>query len=119
LPVTEAATEKVAAFVNPLHPEARRYELSLLREVAQNYDVDAIVFDRLPARPADGALVHAYGRVEFWRPRSIVRMRVERLVEIVEPREQNIACTKTGVIGRAARVHLQQQQPERHRPQRP
>jgi exodeoxyribonuclease VII large subunit len=41
--------------------------------------MNAIVFDRLPVRPADGALVHAYGRVEFWRPRSVVRMRVERL----------------------------------------
>jgi len=47
VPVTEAASEKVAAFINPLHPEARRYELSLLQEIAQNYDVDAIVFDRM------------------------------------------------------------------------
>lgn len=45
--VTEAATEKVAAFVNPLHPEARAHEISLLSEVAKNYDVDAIVFDRM------------------------------------------------------------------------
>lgn len=47
VPVTESPTEKVAAFVNPLHPEARAYEISLLKEVAQNYDVDAIVFDRM------------------------------------------------------------------------
>lgn len=47
LPIVEAGTEPVAAFVNPLHPEARRYELSLLQEVAQNYNVDAIVFDRM------------------------------------------------------------------------
>ncbi len=45
--VTEAASEKIAAFVNPLNPEARRYEISLLREVAVDYAVDAIVFDRL------------------------------------------------------------------------
>jgi uncharacterized lipoprotein YddW (UPF0748 family) len=47
IPVTQAATEKVSAFVNPLHPEARRYEISLLKEVAQSYPVDAIVFDRM------------------------------------------------------------------------
>jgi len=47
VPIVEAATEQVAAFVNPLHPEARRYALSLLQEVVQNYDVDAIVFDRM------------------------------------------------------------------------
>lgn len=47
LTVTQAASEKVAAFVNPLHPEARRYEIALMREVAENYAVDAIVFDRM------------------------------------------------------------------------
>ncbi len=47
VPVTEAPGERVAAFVNPLHPEARRYQIALMREVAENYDVDAIVFDRM------------------------------------------------------------------------
>ncbi len=47
LPVTEAASEKIAAFVNPLVPEARRYELSLLGEVARNYAIDGIVLDRM------------------------------------------------------------------------
>ncbi len=46
VPVADAATEKIAAFVNPLNPAARNYELSLLQEVASNYAVDAIVFDR-------------------------------------------------------------------------
>src|SRR5262249_11091647 len=46
IPVADAATEKNAAFVNPLHPAARAYELSLLQEVASNYAVDGIVFDR-------------------------------------------------------------------------
>jgi uncharacterized lipoprotein YddW (UPF0748 family) len=45
--VTEAPSEKVAAFVNPLNPEARAYEIALMKEVAQNYAVDAIVFDRM------------------------------------------------------------------------
>jgi uncharacterized lipoprotein YddW (UPF0748 family) len=47
VPVADAATEKVAAFVNPLHPMARSHELALLQEVASNYAVDAIVFDRM------------------------------------------------------------------------
>ena len=41
--------------------------------------INAVVYDRLPARPENGTLVHVYGRVEFWRQRSQVRFRVERL----------------------------------------
>jgi exodeoxyribonuclease VII large subunit len=41
--------------------------------------MSAIVYDRLPGQPDNGTLVHAYGRVEFWRQRSQVRFRVERL----------------------------------------
>ncbi|MFN8110948.1 MAG: exodeoxyribonuclease VII large subunit [Thermoleophilia bacterium] len=41
--------------------------------------MNAVVFDRLLARPAEGALVQAYGRVEFWAERSLVRMRIERM----------------------------------------
>jgi uncharacterized lipoprotein YddW (UPF0748 family) len=45
--VTDATSEKVAAFVNPLNPEARAYEIAVMKEVARNYAVDAIVFDRM------------------------------------------------------------------------
>ena len=41
--------------------------------------MNAIVFDRLARRPGDGSQVHAYGRVEFWRQRSQVRFRTERI----------------------------------------
>jgi exodeoxyribonuclease VII large subunit len=41
--------------------------------------MNRIVFERLPARPGEGTLVQAYGRVEFWKQRSQVRMRVERM----------------------------------------
>jgi exodeoxyribonuclease VII large subunit len=41
--------------------------------------MNAVVYDRLPVRPDNGTLVHAYGRVDFWRQRSQVRFRVERL----------------------------------------
>ena len=46
LPITQAANEKVACFINPLQPEARRYELSLLKEILTRYEVDGIVLDR-------------------------------------------------------------------------
>lgn len=36
-----------AVFVNPLHPEVRAYELSIVREICSNYPVDGIVFDRM------------------------------------------------------------------------
>ena len=32
-------------FVNPAHPEVRRYELSLIAEVVSNYEVDGVVLD--------------------------------------------------------------------------
>lgn len=34
-------------FLNPLHPEAQKYEKSILLEIAENYDVDGIVMDWL------------------------------------------------------------------------
>ena len=47
VPITQSAAEKVAVFINPLQQEARYREISLMKEVAQKYAVDAIVFDRL------------------------------------------------------------------------
>jgi exodeoxyribonuclease VII large subunit len=39
----------------------------------------SVLFDRLPAKPSDGGLVYAFGRVEFWPDRAQLSMRVERL----------------------------------------
>lgn len=41
--------------------------------------MQANVFTKIPVAPVDGQLVQAYGRVEFWRGRSTLRLRVERL----------------------------------------
>ncbi|MEP6754709.1 MAG: hypothetical protein ABJA67_04340, partial [Chthonomonadales bacterium] len=38
--VTQAASEKVGAFINPLHPDARKYEISIMQEIGRNYNVD-------------------------------------------------------------------------------
>jgi uncharacterized lipoprotein YddW (UPF0748 family) len=32
-------------FVNPLHPQVQRYELSIIEEIVSNYDFDAVVLD--------------------------------------------------------------------------
>ena len=46
-------------WMNAYHPEVRQFLLSLIREVAQNYDVDGVQGDdRLPAQPAHGGYSH-------------------------------------------------------------
>ncbi len=45
-PITQAPSEKVAAFVNVLNLEARKYEIDIAREIVTNYDVDGLVLDR-------------------------------------------------------------------------
>ncbi len=46
VPVADAPGEKVACFVDPLNPEVRQYELSMVHEIAANYDIDGLVLDR-------------------------------------------------------------------------
>lgn len=46
IPIANAPSEKIACFVNPLNPAARRYELDIVRELVTNYDIDALVLDR-------------------------------------------------------------------------
>jgi len=46
VPITLAPSEKVSCFVNPLHPDARRHELEVVRELVTNYDIDGLVLDR-------------------------------------------------------------------------
>ena len=44
--IANAPSEKVACFVNPLHPDARKYELDMIREIVSNYKIDGFVLDR-------------------------------------------------------------------------
>jgi uncharacterized lipoprotein YddW (UPF0748 family) len=46
-PILEAPSETVAGFVNPARPESRAYLIQLVEEIADNYAVDGIVFDRM------------------------------------------------------------------------
>ncbi len=46
IPIAKAPSEKIACFVNPLNPDARRYELDIVKELVTNYDIDALVLDR-------------------------------------------------------------------------
>jgi uncharacterized lipoprotein YddW (UPF0748 family) len=47
MPIADAPSEAVAMFLNLSHPDVRAYELSLVNEIAANYDVDGITFDRM------------------------------------------------------------------------
>ncbi len=46
VPIARAPSEKIACFVNPLHPDVRRHELDIVRELVTNYDIDGLVLDR-------------------------------------------------------------------------
>jgi uncharacterized lipoprotein YddW (UPF0748 family) len=45
--VADAPAEHLAVFVNPILPEVQEYELSIAEEIARNYEVDGVVFDRM------------------------------------------------------------------------
>jgi uncharacterized lipoprotein YddW (UPF0748 family) len=47
LPILQAPSESVGAFVNPADPGMREYELKIVDELCTNYDFDGIVFDRM------------------------------------------------------------------------
>lgn len=47
IPIVDAPSETVAAFMNPANPVSREYELRIVDELATNYDFDGIVFDRM------------------------------------------------------------------------
>jgi uncharacterized lipoprotein YddW (UPF0748 family) len=47
VPISQAVTERISVFANPIHPEVRQHELDIIRELATNYDLDGIVFDRM------------------------------------------------------------------------
>lgn len=47
IPVVDAPSETVSAFMNPANPVSREYQLKIVDELATNYDFDGIVFDRL------------------------------------------------------------------------
>jgi len=69
----------VEAEVQNLRPAGGQVYFTLAGGDAMDASMNRIVYDRLEAKPGEGTLVQAYGRVEFWRQRSQVRMRVERL----------------------------------------
>jgi uncharacterized lipoprotein YddW (UPF0748 family) len=47
VPVSKAADQHLAVFVNPADRAVKDYELSVIREIVSNYDVDGIVLDRM------------------------------------------------------------------------
>ena len=69
----------VEAEVQDLRPSRSQVRFTLRGEHALDASMNGVVFDRLAHKPSDGALVQAYGRIEFWRQRGQISMRVERL----------------------------------------
>jgi exodeoxyribonuclease VII large subunit len=65
--------------VHDLRPAGGQVRFTLRGEHALDASMNGVVFDRLEHRPRDGVMVQAYGRIEFWRGRAQVSMRVERL----------------------------------------
>lgn len=45
VPVVDVASQKITMFCDPIHPEVRRHNLDIVREIVTNYDVDGVVFD--------------------------------------------------------------------------
>ena len=56
------------AFIDPGNPEARKYILSILDEIATNYDVDGIQLDyiRYPFQSTNGEHSFGYGKSSRW-----------------------------------------------------
>ncbi len=65
--------------IHDLRPAGRQVRFTLRGEHALEASMNGIVFERLEHRPRDGVMVQAYGRIEFWRGRAQLSMRVERL----------------------------------------
>jgi exodeoxyribonuclease VII large subunit len=69
----------VEAELQDLRPARTQIRFTLRAEHVLDASMNGVVFDRLALRPADGAMVQAYGRIEFWRQRGQISMRVEKL----------------------------------------
>ena len=69
----------VEAEVQDLRPSRSQVRFTLRGGHALDASMNGVVYERLAHKPSDGALVQAYGRIEFWRARGQVSMRVERL----------------------------------------
>lgn len=69
----------VEAEIQDLRPSRGQVRFSLRGEHVIEASMNRVVYDRLPHKPEPGTLVQAYGRVQFWRPRSQLSMRVELL----------------------------------------
>ncbi len=47
LSIADATSEPISLFTNPSSPDVRGYELSIVNEIASNYEIDGIAFDRM------------------------------------------------------------------------
>lgn len=69
----------VEAELQDLRPARSQVRFSLRGEHLIDASMNGVLFERIAHRPANGTLVQAYGRMEFWRARGQLSMRVEKL----------------------------------------
>ena len=69
----------VEAEIQDLRPARTQMRFTLRGDHVLDASMNGIVFERLAHRPGNGAMVQAYGRIEFWRQRGQISMRVEKL----------------------------------------
>jgi exodeoxyribonuclease VII large subunit len=69
----------VEAEIEDVRAGGARVYFNLRGEHVIRASMKAVVWDRLPQKPARGDQVHAFGRMEFWRGRAEVTMAVERI----------------------------------------
>jgi exodeoxyribonuclease VII large subunit len=67
------------AEVQDLRPARGQVYFRLRGGTTLDATMNGVVYERLAHKPRDGALVQAYGRIEFWSARGAITMRVERL----------------------------------------
>src|SRR5205823_11360248 len=74
-PIADAPSETVAMFLNPSHPDAQAYELGIVSELATNYDLDGITFDRM-RYPSMGSDFSDLSRRQFgtWLGKPLERL---------------------------------------------
>lgn len=84
-------------FLNPGHPDTKKYLMSLVSEVVNNYDVDGVHFDYLRYPEHATRFPDAQGFRKYGKGRSLTQWRKDNLTEIVRYLYQGIKALKPWV----------------------
>lgn len=84
-------------FLNPGHPETKKYLMSLVSEVVKNYDVDGVHFDYLRYPEHATNFPDAQSFRKYRKGRSLSQWRKDNLTEIVRYLYQGVKALKPWV----------------------